>query len=142
MKKDKWLAQLIVIVSMFGLLIASALFDQWQSALQESFGETFDFKFSNLRLWSIPIATVIIAICGLLLFRFFTKYNHKYTAILFLVIGLGVVFYPTFYMTVSWPSALRVPVNYFADSLFFFTGALLSAIGLLGTITPAKTSTE
>ena len=142
MKQDRRLSQIIAIVSLLAVLIGSVIFDQWQDSLKEKMGETFDYRFAYLRLWSVPIATVFVAICVLLLFRLLMRQSNKYTAVLFLVIGLGVVFYPAVSMTVRWAQALRISVNYFADSLLFFTGALLSAMGLIGTIAPAKKATE
>lgn len=122
---------------MFALLIATAFFDRWQTSLKEGFGETFDFKYTNLRFWSVPIAIVLAAIFILFLFHFFIRQYYRFTAVLFLIVGLCVVFYPTFSVT-GLTSMFRLPVNYFVDSMFFHAGAFVAAMGIIGLIMPSE----
>jgi hypothetical protein len=138
MKQHEWRHQTISIVSMFALLVANAFFDHWQESLKKGFGETFEIKFTNQRLWSIPVAAFLVAICILILFRFLIKHNNKYTAILFLVVGLCVLFYPTLSITFRVISILKISVNCFADSVVFYTGALVAAMGLIGIMAPSE----
>jgi hypothetical protein len=138
MKQINWRNQIISVLSMFALLIAANYFDSWQELLAENFGETFERKFIDLRLWSVPVATVLFAVSWLVLFQFFIRHNHKFTAILFLLVGSCVVFYPTFTVSFGLLSILRLSVDYFSDSVFFNSGAFVTAMGLIGALTPAE----
>jgi len=135
MKQMKWRNQIITVLSMFALLIAAHYFDSWQELLKENFGTTFERRFMVLRLWSVPVAAVFFAVGWLVLFQFFIRCNNKFTAILFLLVGSCVVLYPTLTVFFGF-SILRIMVNYFSDSVFFYSGAFVTAMGLIGTLTP------
>ena len=138
MKNIKWRNQIISILSMFALLIATGYFYSWEEALKEIAGATFERHYWNLRLWTVPLAAVLFAACWLVLFQFFIRHNNKFTAIFFLIVGFCVVFYPTLTVFFGLFSILRITVNYFGDTVFFYSGAVVTAMGLIGTIIPSE----
>ena len=122
----------ILVLSMFALLIATMVVDQWLAALKENFEQTFSHQSIYLRLWSVPITSLLLAICLLFLFRYFLKHKNKFVFILFIVVGMCIIFYPTIAMTFGVVSVLRISVDYIGDTLLFYAGAFIAAMGIFG----------
>jgi len=131
MNNKKWWRQLIPPVIMIVLLFSSYLIILWHESLKINFSTTFDFHYMNLRLWSIPLLSVLFAIFGLMLFRYLTRHKNRFTSILFLCIGLLIVFYPTVIVSFGITRVLRLPLDYFGNSVFYFLGAMIAGIGFL-----------
>jgi len=127
----------------FNLLFAVSLFDKWAKggALANSAGSftpgsnnTINLSpvYINLRLWIIPAATLLFAIFTIILYRFTA--SDRSIAILYLIVGILVLFYPgiriTFSRFLNW---LPIP-NYFSRSIIFYAGAWLAAIGFANSI--------
>ena len=139
MNTKRWWNQFIAPVTMLALLFSSYLIGLWHESLKESFSTTFDFHYMNLRLWSVPLLSVLFAIVGLMLFRYLTSHKNRYTSILFLCVGLFIVFYPPIVVSFGLLSVLRIPVDYFGNSkIFYFIGATIAGIGFLELIFPRE----
>jgi hypothetical protein len=124
--------QTISVLSMFVLLVAASVFDRWQEHISQMFGETFEHKYLYLNLWSVSIAALVFAICWLVLFRFTRAHPNKATAILFLVVGICILFYPPIMMPLGVTSKIGISVSYFGDTILFYSAAIAAAIGILG----------
>ena len=124
--------QALIVLCMLALLIVASLFDRWQAYIQQMFGETFEHKYMYLNLWFAPIAALVFAICWLILFRVTSQQANKITALVFLIVGICILFYPTVKMTIGVNLKLGISINYFGDTLLFYSAAIVSAIGILG----------
>jgi hypothetical protein len=138
MKQTNWRNQIISVLSMFTLLIAAYYFSGWLELLKENAVTTFERHYFYLRLWSVPVTALLFAVCLLVLFRFLIKQNNKVTAILFLIVGICVVFYPSVTVSLGILSKSGIPVDYFGDTVFFYSSAFVAAMGLIGTLIPAE----
>ena len=125
--------QIIYLVSMFALLVAANYFDIWQDWLKEN---VFELKYMYLRLWLVPVATLVFGGCWLVMFQFMLKQKSKTIATLFLVIGICILFYPAVIMSLRILSVVRIHVGYFGDSMLFHSSALVAAMGLIGPTKP------
>jgi hypothetical protein len=137
-KQTNWRDQIMSALSMFALLIATNRFDSWQESLGENAAATFEPRYFYLRLWSVPVAAFLFAICWLILFRFVIKHNQKVTAALFLIAGICVALYPSIAMSLGILSEVGIPVDYFGDTVFFYSSAFVAAMGAVGMLTPAE----
>jgi hypothetical protein len=131
MNTKRWWKQFIAPVTMLALLFSSYLIVLWHESLKDNFSTTFDFHYLNLRLWSVPFLSVLFAFFGLMLFRYLTSHKNRCTSILFLCIGLFIVFYPPLAVSFGLFSVLRIPGDYFGNSIFYFIGAMIAGIGFL-----------
>jgi hypothetical protein len=138
MNTKRWWNQFIAPATMLALLFSSYLIVLWHESLKDIFSTTFDFHYMNLRLWSVPLLSVLFAIVGLMLFRYLTSHKNRYTSILFLCVGLFIVFYPPIVVSFGLLSVLRIPVDYFGNSNFYFIGATIAGIGFLELIFPRE----
>ncbi len=138
MKKIKWRNQIISILGMFALLIATGYFYRLEESLKEIAGATFDIRLGQFFIWYPPVAAVLFAVCWLVLFKFFIKHSNKFTAIFYLIVGFCVVFYPSITVIFGSFSTFRITVDYFRDTVFFYSGAVVMAMGLIGIITPSR----
>jgi len=136
MNKKRWWIQSVPYAAMIVLLLSSYLIDRWHESLERSFRATFDDTAMWSRIWSIPLLLLLYAILGLLLFRYLTTHNNRNASILFLCVGLFVVFYPPIGLFFGIIGKLGIPVGYFPDSIFYFIGAMIAGIGLLNLILP------
>jgi uncharacterized membrane protein len=137
-KQTNWRDQIISVLSMFALLIAANRFDNWQESLKENAAAMFEGRYLYVRLWSLPVAALLFAICWLILFRFMLKHNHKVTATLFLVVGVCVAVYPSIAISLGILSEMGIPADYFGDTTFFYSSAFVAAMGVVGMLTPAE----
>ncbi len=91
-----------------------------------------------LYLISVPIAFLVLAMVLLLLFRFAfgQEKRNRFISVFFIVVGIGLAFYPTFHYGLGWGP--RVPL--FMDWVgykrpFFLTASIfVSAIGVLSLV--------
>ena len=120
---------IIYLVSMFALLLAANYFDIWQDWLKENVMESNNMY---LRLWLVPVATLAFSGCWLVLFKLMLKQKSKTIAALFLITGICILFYPAVVMTLHILSKVGISVDYFGDSMLFYSGALVAAMGLYG----------
>ena len=132
MKQSSSLTQIFIIGSTLALLIAACFFDIWQEWLKEKAAATIELQYFNLRLWSVPLGILFFAICWFVLFQFFIEHRNKITATFLLLIGICILFYPSITMTLYITQVLGISVDYFADSVFFYSSALVAALGLIG----------
>ena len=129
MKTKIFRDQIIYLVSMFALLILANYFDIWQDWLKENVMESNNMY---LRLWLVPVATFVFSGCWLVLFQLMLKQKSKTIAALFLVTGICILFYPAVVMTLHILSKVGIPVDYFGDSMLFYSSALVAVTGLIG----------
>ena len=129
MKQTTTRNQIIYLVSMFALLVAANYFDIWQDWLKENVMESNNMY---LRLWLVPVATLAFSGCWLVLFKLMLKQKSKTIAALFLVTGICILFYPAVVMTLHILSKVGIPVDYFGDSMLFYSSALVAVTGLIG----------
>jgi len=125
--------QIILVMSVFALLIAAHYFDIWQDWLKENAASTFELQYYfQIRLWSVPVLTFLVAVGWLVVFRFMIAQKNKIIAALFLGMGICILFYPPIGMTFYITSKVGISMNYFGDSMLFYSGALVAAMGLMG----------
>ena len=114
---------------MIALLVATNYFGVWQEWLRDNIMER---RYALLRLWSLPIVALLFAICWLVLFKFIVDHKNKAIAALFLVTGICILFYPSIGVTLFITQKIGISVNYFGNSVLFYSSALLTAMGLIG----------
>ena len=124
--------QILIVFSMFALLIIAYYFDIWQDLLKENYATTFESKYFYLRLWFIPVTALLFAVFWLFMFRLMLKHKNRVIAAFFLVTGICILFYPSIGMTFGITQELGISVNYFGNSLLFYSSALVAAMGLFG----------
>lgn len=124
--------QIKIILSMFALLIAANFFDKGSEWLKEIAETTLESQYFQLRLWFVPVAILLFAIGWLVLFRFMMKHKNKASAVLFLATGICILFYPSIGMTFYITQKIGISVNYFGNSMLFYSSAIVAAIGIIG----------
>jgi hypothetical protein len=120
------------VISTFVLLFVAYYFDVWQDWLKEKANTTLEQQYFTLKLWSVPLAALFFSICWLFVFQRMRKCNARFVAALLLATGIGILMYPTVSMTFYFTQVFGIPVDYFSNSLFFYSSALVAAIGLAG----------
>jgi len=99
MKITDYRNHIIAVLGMLILLVLAYLFENWQDWIRESATTTLENKYFYLRLWSVPVAALLFSGCWLILFRFMIKLNSAVVALIYLLVGLSILFYPTIAMT-------------------------------------------
>ena len=132
MKKSDVRNQILIVASVLVLFFAAYYFDVWQDWLKGKFNETLAQPYIALKLWSVPLAALFFSVCWLIVFQTMRKHNSKLVAVLLLATGISILMYPTVSMTFFMTQAFGIPVDYFGDSLFFYSSAFVSAMGIIG----------
>ena len=132
MKITDYRNHIIAVLGMLILLVLAYLFENWQDWIRESATTTLENKYFYLRLWSVPIAALLFSGCWLILFRFMIKLNSAVVALIYLLVGLSILFYPTIAMTLHVLTKIGFSVDYFAGSVYFYSSALVAAMGIIG----------
>jgi hypothetical protein len=140
MEQNKWRNQIIAVGSMGGLLTAAGFFFSWQESIKEKASVTFDVKFWQLTLWSVPVAALLFVVCWLLLAQHTLRHTNRITAGLFLLVGCVVLFYPSIAVSFGLIKIFRITTDYFGQTVLFYSGAFAAGIGLVGLIKPVDKS--
>ena len=141
MKQTNTRNQIKIILSMFALLVVASFFDKGSEWLKEIAETTLELLYFRLRLWFVPVAVLILAVGWLVLFRFMIAHQNKTVATLFLITGLCILFLPSIRVTfyaVTILAKIGISVNYFANSMLYYSSALVAANGLLGLLISAN----
>lgn len=140
MNKKSWWIKFVPYLSIFALLLSSYLIERWHESLERSWRMSMDLNTILLRNWSYALLAFLYSILGLLLFRFLSTHINRYASITFLCIGLFIIFYPPVKYSFPYIGSIpiRLPMGYFTDSIFFFTGAMIASIGFLNLVFPLK----
>ena len=136
MNNKSWWIKFVPYLSMFAFFLSSYLIERWHESLERSWRITMDLNTILLRNWSYALLAFLYSILGLLLFRFLSTHINRYASITCLCLGLFIVFYPPvkYSFPLLFSYSIRIPINYFTDSIFFFTGAMLAGIGFLNLV--------
>ncbi len=136
MNRKRWWIKFVPYLSIFVLLLSSYLVEHWHESLERSWRITLDLNTILLRNWSFALLAFLFSVLGLMLYRFLSTHINRFASITCMCIGLLIVFYPP--LKYSFPllfsNLWRIPIGYFTDSIFFFTGAMLSGIGFLNLV--------
>ncbi len=99
---------LLSLIGMIVLLLAATFFDDLVNKLRSA--PILDMTPRRLYLWLVPFAFLVLAV-GLLLLFWFTFHQEKrniYISVFFIVIGIGLSFFPTLHYGLGWGP--RIPL--------------------------------
>ncbi len=144
MQLAKRYAGMISVGSMAVLVVAAYFFDNLVHALRRHSnldGEVY-FQHVLLSMWLIPLLFLVLAIGLLFLFWFVVSQAKRNTAILilFIAIGLGILFIPPLSYSRWWPAPIPYFLNWPGNDGWFLpsTSAFVAVIGLMGIVFPKE----
>ncbi len=90
-------------------------------------------------LWTYVLANLVLAICLLMLFWIIAARGErsKLVAVIFLIVGIPVLFAPVIYFTPAF-AGLNLTDYLLPDTLLYQAGVFMAAIGLLSLILPRQ----
>jgi len=138
MKTENLRNQSISILGAVTLLIAAYYFDRWQAFLTKNFSQTFDRYYIYARLWSVPVAALLFVMGWLLIYHFYKKHVHRGVAILFLIVGNFLLFYPSIALTFGIIGKVGISVEYFGKGVYYYSSAFVSVMGMIGILKPLQ----
>ena len=88
MKQRKYQHQVLIVLSMFALLVVANYFGIWQEWLRDN---SMERQYALLRLWSLPIAALLFAVCWLAMFKFTVADIDPYHFQLFSIGAISII---------------------------------------------------
>ena len=140
MKLTKRYADIISLFGMIILLAAAYFSDNLVYELRRIFlPNTHQLL---LYLWLVPILSLVLAICLLILFQFtvFQEKRNILISVLFIVVGICSTFYTTLHYGLGWGPSIPLFMNWagYGRLFFFVTSTLVTAIGVLSLVLPKQ----
>ncbi|CAG0926879.1 hypothetical protein TFLX_00244 [Thermoflexales bacterium] len=122
--------QLISLIGLISVLLLAFGLDRAILFLREENSRTFTL--GDILLWAYPLANWVLAICVLMLFWIVVVSGErsKFVAMVFLVVGLPMLFVPLIYFTPAF-AGLNLIDYLLPDKLLYHAGGFIAAIGLL-----------
>lgn len=142
MQLAKRYAGIISVGSMIILLVAAYFFDNLFDVQHNLNRGNVYLKLVSLRMWLVPIWSLVLAICLLLLFWFVIYRGKRNVAIsvLFIAVGICILFLPPLIYSGWWFVPFPPFINWLGYPRWFLLGtsAFVAAIGLLGLVFPRQ----